>query len=116
MPKLAAATRPGPRARSDATTPHHSRGRGRSFLHWAYIAKDSPGAADRFLRRLNERMERLPQAPHVGERQDQYRAGLRSIVEGSYVIFYEVSATKVSIYRVLHGARDLKAIFEKSGD
>lgn len=86
------------------------------FSIWAYIAKDSPGAADRFLRRLNDRMQRLPQAPFVGERQDQYRAGLRSIVEGSYVIFYEVNANKVSIYRVLHGARDLKAIFEKGGD
>jgi toxin ParE1/3/4 len=78
---------------------------------WAYIARDSPESASRFLRRLDERMRRLPQYPNIGERQDRYRQGLRSIVEGSYVIFYEVSPEAVSIYRVLHGARDLDAIF-----
>jgi toxin ParE1/3/4 len=78
---------------------------------WAYIAKDNPSAADRFLRRLNDRMAGLPRYPEIGERQDRYRAGLRSIVEGSYVIFYEVTKDAVRIFRVLHGARDLDAIF-----
>jgi toxin ParE1/3/4 len=78
---------------------------------WAYIANDNPPAADRFLRRLYDRMLRLPQYPEIGERQDRYRHGLRSIVEGSYVIFYEITPDAVSIYRVLHGARNLEAIF-----
>ena len=30
---------------------------------WAYIAKDNPSAADRFLRRLNDRMAGLPPMP-----------------------------------------------------
>jgi toxin ParE1/3/4 len=43
---------------------------------WTYIAQDNPSAADRFLRRLYDRMWRLPQYPNIGERQDRYRPGL----------------------------------------
>ena len=31
-------------------------------------------------------------------------------MEGSYVIFYEVVPDAISIYRLLHGARDLPTI------
>jgi toxin ParE1/3/4 len=81
------------------------------FSIWQYIAEDSPAAADRFLRKLRRRMDKLPLSPSVGERQDRFRQGLRSIVEGSYIIFYEVTNESVDIYRVLHGARDLETIF-----
>lgn len=77
---------------------------------WAYIADDNPRAADRFLRRLYGRMLRLPRYPEIGERYDQYRPGLRGIVEGSYVIFYEITPDAVHIFRVLHGARNWEAI------
>jgi len=86
------------------------------FSIWSYIAKDSPNAADRFLRRLHARMNKLPLSPEVGERQDRYRPGLRSIVEGSYIIFYELTSDSVSIYRILHGARDLDAIFGQANE
>lgn len=77
---------------------------------WSYIAQHSEAAASRYLRRLDSRMRQLLIAPEIGERQHRYRAGLRSIVEGSYVIFYEVVPDAISIYRLLHGARDLPTI------
>jgi toxin ParE1/3/4 len=83
---------------------------------WSYIAKESPGAADCFLRRLSDRMYQLPRAPYVGERQNQYRDGLRSIVEGAYVIFYLPTDDSIDVHRVLHGARDLPRLFEKSDE
>lgn len=83
---------------------------------WSYIAKESPDAADRFLRRLSDRMNQLPRAPYVGERQDRYREGLRSIVEGAYVIFYLPTDDSIDVHRVLHGARDLPQLFERSDE
>lgn len=83
---------------------------------WSYIAKESPNAADRFLRRLSDRMNRLPLAPYAGERQDQYREGLRSIVEGAYVIFYLPTDGSIDVHRVLHGARDLPQLFERTDE
>lgn len=83
---------------------------------WSFIANDNPTAADRFLRRLSARMEKIPLAPHMGERQDRYRAGLRSIVEGAYVIFYLPTDDAIEIHRVLHGARDIPRLFEPGGE
>jgi toxin ParE1/3/4 len=72
---------------------------------WEYIAQDSPAAADRLLVRFNNRFGQLLQVPLVGESQDRFRAGLRSVVEGSYIVFYEPRPGEILIYRILHGAR-----------
>jgi toxin ParE1/3/4 len=72
---------------------------------WEYIAEDNPTAADRLLQQFRNRFQQLLQFPQSGESQDRFRFGLRSIVEGSYVIFYEPRSDEILIYRVLHGAR-----------
>jgi toxin ParE1/3/4 len=72
---------------------------------WEYIAQDNPAAADRMWQRFDERFNSLLKFPYVGESQERFRHGLRSIVEGSYVIFYEPRPDEILIYRVLHGAR-----------
>jgi toxin ParE1/3/4 len=76
------------------------------FAIWDYIAQDSPTAADRFLLRLADRFQSLLQNPLIGESQNRFRDGLRSVVEGNYVIFYEPRPNEILIYRVLHGARN----------
>lgn len=73
---------------------------------WDYIAQDSPGAANRFLQRLGDRFQSLLKNPLSGESQDRFRSGLRSVVEGKYVVFYEPRPDEILIYRVLHGARN----------
>ena len=37
--------------------------------------------------------------------------GIRSCAHGHYVIFFEATAEAVLVVRVLHGARDLPAVF-----
>ena len=56
---------------------------------WEHIAQDNPSAADRFWQRLEKRFQTLRQQPLIGESQERYRPNLRSVPEGSYVIFYE---------------------------
>lgn len=72
---------------------------------WDYIAADNPAAANRFLERLEDRFRLLLTQPESGERRDNYRAGLRSVVEASYIIFYEPTSAGITIHRVIHGAR-----------
>lgn len=70
-----------------------------------YIARDNPAAADRVWRQFEERFELLLTFPYMGESQERFRSGLRSVVEGLYVIFHEPRPDEILIYRVLHGAR-----------
>jgi len=72
---------------------------------WDRISDDSPTAADRVWQQLHERFDLLLKYPNMGESQERYRPGLRSVVEGSYIIFYRPVHDGILIYRVLHGAR-----------
>lgn len=74
---------------------------------WEYIARDSPQAADRFLRNLDETCKLLVENPKMGQLQEQYRPGLRCFSVGSYLIFYKAIEEGIEVYRVLHGARHL---------
>jgi toxin ParE1/3/4 len=72
---------------------------------WDYIAQDSPDAADRLWQRLTDRFQSLLKNPLIGETQDRFRTGLRSVIEGNYIIFYEPRPDEILVYRVLHAAR-----------
>jgi toxin ParE1/3/4 len=78
---------------------------------WWYIAQDSPHNADRFLDRIQERCLGLTDFPQMGTRRDELKAGLRSQPVGNYLIFYFPLEDGIDIVRVLHGSRDVDAIF-----
>jgi len=52
--------------------------------------------------------------PYVGRRrEDDLRAGLRSLTAGDYVIIHRIANDDaVLILHVVHGSRDLSALFE----
>ena len=79
---------------------------------WWYIAQDSPDNADRFLDRLQERCRALADFPQIGTRRDDLKTGLRSHPCGHYLIFYFPLEDGIDVVRVLHGARDLEALFD----
>jgi toxin ParE1/3/4 len=79
---------------------------------WRYIALDSPEAATRMLRRLEQRMSMLPQFPEIGERQPQFGENTRRIIEGNYLLFYDVLPNAVHVLRVYHAARKLDDLFD----
>ena len=78
---------------------------------WWYIAQDSPHNADRFLDRIQERCSTLADCPQMGTRRDELKAGLRSQPVGNYLIFYFPLEDGIDIVRVLHGSRDVDAMF-----
>ena len=79
---------------------------------WLYIANDSPVNADRFLDRLVATLTTtLSTAPLTGRARDEFETGLRSFPVENYVAFYRIHTEAVEIVRIIHGARDLSAIF-----
>ena len=78
---------------------------------WVYVAENSVASADRLLEAINAQCETLAEFPQMGRRREELSPGMRSFVVGSYVVFYRVIEDGVDVIRVLHGARDIGAIF-----
>lgn len=72
---------------------------------WTYIAQDNPDAADRVIRRIDQRLRLLVADPTMGESMEQHRPGLRATAVGNYVIYYSATLDGIEVYRVLHAAR-----------
>jgi toxin ParE1/3/4 len=85
----------------------------RADLHeiHAYIAKDDPQAAQRFVERLRAKARALAATPGMGRSRQELRSGLFSFPVGRHVLFYRAQPGGIVLVRVLHGARDLPALF-----
>jgi toxin ParE1/3/4 len=86
-----------------------------------YIAADNPDAAMRFIEAVRDGEQALLAMPGTGSSRS-YRnpalEGMRmALVPGfrAYLIFYRPIAAGIEIIRILHGARDLAAIFGEEG-
>ena len=78
---------------------------------WTYIANRNIAAADRMTDQFVRKFEMVARQPHLGESAGHLSPGLRRVFSGNYVIYYEVVADRVSISRIVHGARDTLRIF-----
>ena len=74
----------------------------------AYIAQDNPAAARRVVERLRAQARNLAATPGIGRSRRDLRLDLFSFPVGRH-IFYRPQAG--GIVRVIHGARDLPALF-----
>ena len=77
-----------------------------------YIASDNPVAAEKLLRRIDERATLYAENPAIGTPHSELLTGLRSFVEGRYIAFYLTVPDGIRIVRVLHTARDLPRLFD----
>lgn len=82
---------------------------------WDYIATENaaPEAADRLMDRFYELFCQLGIHPFIGRGRPEFEPEIRSFPEGNYIVFYRSFPEGVEIARVLHGARNLEAIFGK---
>lgn len=78
---------------------------------WDFIADDSFDAADRWVDQLNEQLRLLATQPNMGRARNELASGLRSFPFGRYVIFCLPVNDGIDVVRVLHGARDIDAVF-----
>jgi toxin ParE1/3/4 len=76
-----------------------------------YIALDNDEAAERFVRSFRPIFELLGTNPLMGRDRSDLRSGIRSFPHKRYIIFYVRTDRGIQVNRVLHGARDIPAIF-----
>jgi toxin ParE1/3/4 len=65
---------------------------------------------------IKAKIKLLSQFPQAGRSRDEILVGLRSIAVEPIVIFYRITKTHIEITRVLHGRRDIDAIFNDDAD
>ena len=78
---------------------------------WAYIAEDSPSAADRLLDTIKEKCDLLGDNPDLGQAHPDISAEMRYFPIKNYLILYRKTPHGIDVVRVLHGARDLGGVF-----
>jgi len=72
-----------------------------------FIAKDSPGRAIAFVRRLRKFCFSLDEMPLRGRRRDDLAAGVRTITfERRVVVAYRVSNDDLTVLRLVYAGRD----------
>jgi len=82
---------------------------------WGYLAREaSERVADRQLHEIDVACSRLNAWPYSRRKRDDLLPGMRSVPVHSYVVFYRIRDDAVEIVRVLHGRRDIAAIFAKN--
>ena len=76
-----------------------------------YIAKDSASYAARFVARIIEAAETLPNQPRMGravsEAEDD---AIRELIFQNYRIIYRTEPDRILILTVIHGGRDLSRL------
>jgi toxin ParE1/3/4 len=80
---------------------------------WRYIAADNEAAATELLKRIDSRIESLAHYPSVGGRTPEFGDNTRRLIEGNYLIFYDLLPDAVHVLRVFHGARKLDRLFDR---
>jgi toxin ParE1/3/4 len=71
------------------------------------IREEDPGAAERFRANVLRRIGLLQSSPEAAQPRPDFGPDIRTIPIGRYVVILRVTVPKVTILRVLHGARDL---------
>ena len=76
-----------------------------------FISLDNPRRALSFTSEIRQRCLALGDMPESGAVRSEFGPNMRSVPFGRYVIFYIIYSDRVRIVRVLHGSRNLKAVF-----
>src|SRR5687768_8697001 len=80
---------------------------------WLYVAQRDRAAADGLIRTFDEKVRFLSDNPRAGPLRPELRPRLRSFPVGAYIIFYRPIRGGVEITRVVHGSRNLRALFRR---
>ena len=80
---------------------------------WQYIARDNPQAADHMLDRIWDAFRVIARFPRGGTARPELGCDVRCYSVGNYVIYFRPAMDGVEIARVLHGAREVDAIFHR---
>tara|TARA_R110002111_G_scaffold164386_3_gene230578 strand:+ start:32276 stop:32590 length:315 start_codon:yes stop_codon:yes gene_type:complete len=83
-----------------------------------YIAQESGSRkiATDFLLRIGEKCQAYARQPEMGELRSELGEEIRCFPVGSYVIFYRPIEKGILLVAIIHGARDIPAVFRNLFD
>lgn len=82
-----------------------------------YLANENANMPERFLKAFEKTCKTLLDMPRMGREKNYGHVSLRGVREfpivrfQKYLVYYRENKGKLEVVRVLHGARDLPAIF-----
>ena len=79
----------------------------------SFIAADNPTAAEAIADKIEKNIELLSGNPMLGRiprDEDIKNLGYRYIIVQNYIVFYTIEERTIFIHRILHGARNYKAL------
>jgi len=62
--------------------------------------------AKQYIEEMRERFRHLAKHPKIGRARDDIRGGMRSLLVGSHILYYETRNESVLIIRVVHKSQD----------
>ena len=62
--------------------------------------------SSRYIEYIKRQLWLLTENPEMGVKREEVRAGVRSVVVASHVIFYRTHSSRLEVIRVLHGRQD----------
>jgi toxin ParE1/3/4 len=71
------------------------------------IRDEDPRAAERFRANILRRIGLLESSPEAAHPRPKFGRDIRTIPIGRYIVIVRVTVPKVTVLRILHGARDL---------
>jgi toxin ParE1/3/4 len=80
----------------------------------SHIRNHNPAAAERWVD-LESKCRALAGQPGLGRPRSDLRQNLRSLAVGNHIIFYRQIEDGIEVVRVLHGRRDIGALFAQDG-
>lgn len=82
----------------------------------SYIGKDSPSYAAAFIREAIEASKSLGTLAERGRVVPEWSdESVRELMIGNYRLIYQLSGSSTFIIGLVHGSRDLKALWEREG-
>lgn len=78
---------------------------------WLHIAEDNPAAADRQLERIDDKCRLYAEQPEMGDPRPDLGQDIRCFSVGNYVVIYRPLEDGILVLLVVHGARDIPAVF-----
>jgi toxin ParE1/3/4 len=77
-----------------------------------YIADSNPTRAESFITELEAAARQIGKRPQSFAAREDISPGLRAAVHGRYLLLFRDFDDEVRIVRIVHGARDLRRLFD----
>ena len=76
------------------------------------IREDNPSRAESFVLELEEKARSITRFPRIYRMRPDIAPDIRLAAHGKYVILFRIAGDEIRVLHIVHGARDLKRLFE----